>query len=166
MTTAWRTLSTSMAISTTVGNSAWVNRQVKNNLYSVWCRPILHEPVSIQRQTNTGKLSHKIYVSFWHRSLFSLSVANVTIEQWLDVAIHTVFYAWCILSVITCGFRQQKYCTFCLVNTPPKLKCASSQLHRVQCDFFVLCLPNKQYCSLKDRFTHSMQRPCRAHAVR
>jgi hypothetical protein len=28
-------------------------------------------------------------------------------------------------------------------------KCASSDLHHVQCDFFVLCLPNKLYFSYK-----------------
>jgi hypothetical protein len=125
---AWRILSTSMVIWITVGNSAWADRQVKNNLYSVRCHPILHEPVSMYRQTNSDKPRHKTYISFPDSARCSVSsIATVTINHWLDVAIHTVISAWCIWSLITCGLRQQKNCSLFIQYAKPK--CASSETY-------------------------------------
>lgn len=130
MTTAWRILATSMAIWITVGNSAWADRRVKTT-FTLCCVAsfCMYQSVCNGKSTAISWGTKLTYHSQTALAVQSLSVANVTVNQWLDVAIHTVLSAWCILSVITCGLRQQEDCIFCLFNTPPKPKCASSETY-------------------------------------
>lgn len=89
--TAWRTFSTSMVISITVGNSAWADRQVKNNLALCGVAPFcMNQSVFNGKPTSIRWATKLAYHSQTVLAVQSLSVANVTIKQWLDVAIHTV----------------------------------------------------------------------------